>query len=180
MICLPREHDRKIFKKNDFKKLHTQLYSHKFKCYNMFCNICNTLYMLVYNKSSNVIYHMLYSICQNKVFIIQRFFVMLQYLGMSCPSWQWHRTGSRWSPVRTLPVAPLWCDLGFVPNSRGNKAAANLCPMFYNKKNILHSTSQPSSVESRSMYTSNSSWWRLFKFLPPTPTPTPHPPPRAN
>ena len=33
-----------------------------------------------------------------------------------CPSWQswwhWHRTGYRWSPVRTLPVAPLWCDLG--------------------------------------------------------------------
>ena len=48
---------------------------------------------------------------------------------MSCPSWQWHRTGSRWSPVRTLPVAPLWCDLGFVPNSRGNKAAANLRPL---------------------------------------------------
>ena len=47
---------------------------------------------------------------------------------MSCPSWQWHRTGSRWFPVRTLPVAPLWCDLGFVPNSRGNKAAANLRP----------------------------------------------------
>ena len=37
-------------------------------------------------------------------------------------------TGSRWSPVRTLLVAPLWCDLGFVPNSRGNKAAANLRP----------------------------------------------------
>ena len=35
---------------------------------------------------------------------------------------------SCWSPVRTLPVAPLWCDLGFVPNSRGNKAAANLRP----------------------------------------------------
>ena len=48
--------------------------------------------------------------------------------GMSCPGWQWHRTGSRWSPVRTLPVAPLWCDLGFFPNSRGNKAAANLRP----------------------------------------------------
>ena len=45
---------------------------------------------------------------------------------MSCPSW--HRTGSSWSPVRTLPVAPLWCDLGFVPNSSGNKAAANLRP----------------------------------------------------
>ena len=29
------------------------------------------------------------------------------------------------SPVRTLPAAPLWCDLVFVPNSRGNKAAAN-------------------------------------------------------
>ena len=23
-------------------------------------------------------------------------------------------------------VVPLWCDLGFFPNSRGNKAAANL------------------------------------------------------
>ena len=22
------------------------------------------------------------------------------------------RTGNRWSPVRTLPVVPLWCDLG--------------------------------------------------------------------
>ena len=33
------------------------------------------------------------------------------WLGMSCPSWQWHRTGYHWSPVRTLPVAPLWCDL---------------------------------------------------------------------
>ena len=31
--------------------------------------------------------------------------------GMSCPSWQWHRTGNSWSPVRTLQVAPLWCDL---------------------------------------------------------------------
>ena len=29
-----------------------------------------------------------------------------------CPSWQWHRTGNRWFPVRTLQVAPLWCDLG--------------------------------------------------------------------
>ena len=47
---------------------------------------------------------------------------------MSCPSWQWHRTGSSWSPVQTLPVAPLWCDLGFVPNSRGNKAVAYLLP----------------------------------------------------
>ena len=53
----------------------------------------------------------------------------MYYLGMSCPSWQWHRTGSRWSPVRTLPVAPLWCDLGFVQKSRGYKAAANLCPI---------------------------------------------------
>ena len=26
---------------------------------------------------------------------------------------QVYRTGYRWSPVRTLPVAPLWCDLGF-------------------------------------------------------------------
>ena len=34
-------------------------------------------------------------------------------IGISCPSWQWHGTGCRRSPVRTLPVAPLWCDLGF-------------------------------------------------------------------
>ena len=47
---------------------------------------------------------------------------------MSCPSWQWQRTGSRWFPVRTLPVAPFWCDLGFFPNSLGIKAAANLRP----------------------------------------------------
>ena len=50
---------------------------------------------------------------------------------MSCPSWQWHRTGSRRSPVLTLPVAPLWRDLEFFPNSRGNKAAANLSPVTY-------------------------------------------------
>ena len=49
--------------------------------------------------------------------------------GMSCASWQWHKTGSRWFPVRTLMVAPLWCDLGFFPNSRGNKAAVILCPI---------------------------------------------------
>ena len=36
-----------------------------------------------------------------------------------CPSWQWHRAGYRLSPVRTLPMAPLWC-LG------PDKAAANL------------------------------------------------------
>ena len=49
-------------------------------------------------------------------------------VGMSCPSWQWNRTGSCWSPVRTRPVAPLWCDLGFFPTSRGNKGRANLRP----------------------------------------------------
>ena len=57
------------------------------------------------------------------------------HTGMSCPSWQWHRTGSSWFPVRTLPVAPLWCDLGFVPNSRGNKAAANLSPILREQRN---------------------------------------------
>ena len=44
------------------------------------------------------------------------------------PCWQWHRIGSGWSPVWSLPLAPLQCDLGFFPNSRGNKAAANLRP----------------------------------------------------
>ena len=54
------------------------------------------------------------------------------------PSWQWHRTGSQWFPVRTLPVAPLWCDLGFVPNSRGNKAAAYLRPITCFSNAYLH------------------------------------------
>ena len=48
-------------------------------------------------------------------------------IGMSCPSWQWHRAGYSWSPVRTLPVALLWCNLGLrslLLNSRGNKAVA--------------------------------------------------------
>ena len=55
------------------------------------------------------------------------------YLGtcyVTCYIWQWHRNGSSWSPVRTPPVAPLWCDLGFVPNSLGNKAAAILRPIY--------------------------------------------------
>ena len=50
------------------------------------------------------------------------------HIGMCCPSWQWHRTESSWSPVLTLSVAPLWCGLGFLPNSCGNKAAAKLLP----------------------------------------------------
>ena len=29
----------------------------------------------------------------------------------------------------SIYVAPLWCDLGFVQNSRGNKAAAKPRPM---------------------------------------------------
>ena len=37
---------------------------------------------------------------------------VLKVPGTSCPSWQWHKTGYRWSPARTIPVAPLWCDLG--------------------------------------------------------------------
>ena len=52
-------------------------------------------------------------------------------LGMSCPSWQWHRSGSSWSPVLYLPVAPLWCDLGFFPNSRGNKSCCEPPPYTY-------------------------------------------------
>ena len=47
------------------------------------------------------------------------------------PSWQWHRTGSSWSPVWILPVAPLWCVLGFFLKRRGNKAVANLEPPPY-------------------------------------------------
>ena len=31
---------------------------------------------------------------------------------VSYPSWQQHRTGYCWLPFGTLPVAPLWCDLG--------------------------------------------------------------------
>ena len=47
--------------------------------------------------------------------------------------------GGCWFPVQTLPVAPLWYDLGFVPNSRGNRAVANLRPSYFvlNPKNLL-------------------------------------------
>ena len=74
--------------------------------------------------------------------IVSRFLKIHNITGMSCPSWQWHRTGSRWPPVRTLPVAPLWCDLGFVPNSRGNKleAAANLRPNLKDQLNMKFKT----------------------------------------
>ena len=68
-------------------------------------------------------------------------------LGMSCPSWQWHRTGSCWSPVQTLPVAPLWCDLGLVQNSCGNKAVANLSPTHFSKVNCLMTMSCLTSIE---------------------------------
>ena len=54
-------------------------------------------------------------------------FLLSLVQGMCFPSWQWQRTGSSWSPVLTLPYRwrPCqWCDLGFFPNSRGNKAAA--------------------------------------------------------
>ena len=47
-------------------------------------------------------------------------------IGMSCPSWQWHRTGYCWLPVQTLPVAPLWCDLR---NCSPTVVAINLCLM---------------------------------------------------
>ena len=40
----------------------------------------------------------------------------------------------RWSSVRTLPAAPLWCDLGFVPNSRGNKARRTLALLFARRR----------------------------------------------
>ena len=34
----------------------------------------------------------------------------------------------QYNPSVIFPVAPLWCDLGFFPNSRGYKAATNLRP----------------------------------------------------
>ena len=39
-------------------------------------------------------------------------------------------TGSRWSPVRTLPVAPLWCDLGF------KSLSANLATSSFKSLNL--------------------------------------------
>ena len=66
--------------------------------------------------------------------------------GMSCPSWQWHRTGSCWFPVQTLPVALLWCDLGFVPNSGGNKTAENLSPAVQTQWQSLPALSRKGAV----------------------------------
>ena len=71
---------------------------------------------------------------------------------MSCPSWQWHRTGSRWFPVRTLPVAPLWCGLGFVPNSQGNKAAAMVIKLSFYKVISASSCERNSSAHGRTIH----------------------------
>ena len=46
------------------------------------------------------------------LFIIFTSSLLIYYKGMSCPSWQWHRTGYHWLPVQILLVAPFWCDLG--------------------------------------------------------------------
>ena len=74
-------------------------------------------------------YHPFYILVQASTFAFFCTGTDVPRIWMSCPSGQWHRTGSSWSPVWTLPVAPLCCDLGFVQNSCGNKDAANLCPM---------------------------------------------------
>ena len=71
--------------------------------------------------------------------LLQREHTVLYLLGMLL-DWRLFpriRVWSSWSSVWTLPVAPLWCDLGFVPNSRGNKAAANLRPMLCLSWNLL-------------------------------------------
>ena len=72
--------------------------------------------------------------------------VTFMFFGQSCQFWGSHGTDGvkitrdvlsklvmAWNrkPLvssSNLSVAPLWCDLGFVPNSRGNKAAANPRP----------------------------------------------------
>ena len=42
--------------------------------------------------------------------------------GMSCPSWQWHGTGSCWSPVQTsAPGLQTAMAGGGAPVLRGNK-----------------------------------------------------------
>ena len=43
--------------------------------------------------------------------------VVLEIFG-GAPALFKHRTGYRWSPVRTLPVAPLWCDLRRRPTGK--------------------------------------------------------------
>ena len=77
---------------------------------------------------------------------------ILFIIGMSCPSWQWHRTGSCWSPVRTLPVVPLCCDLGFFLNSSGNKAVVNLHPII-----LLHTYTHT--------YTCNVQYTKLAQYM---------------
>ena len=61
--------------------------------------------------------------------------------GMSCPSWQWHRTGSRWSPVRTLPVAPLWYSSRTVVEIKLRRTSALQAPMHYTPRiNLIMTT----------------------------------------
>ena len=66
------------------------------------------------------------------------------------------------SKVRTLPVAPLWCDLGFFTTSRGNKAAANLRP----KGDLLNWASESRVIKQlwNSSQNNNGIW---IKFIQP-------------
>ena len=53
--------------------------------------------------------------------------IFWQSFKITCPSWQRHRTWYSQSLVRTLPVAPLWCDMGCCYRTVVViKAAANL------------------------------------------------------
>ena len=45
---------------------------------------------------------------------------------MSCPSWQWQRTGNQFEPYRWRPCGVTWDSSRTL--SRGNKAAANFRP----------------------------------------------------
>ena len=93
---------------------------------------------------------------------------------MSCPSWQWHRTWSHWFPVPTLPVAPLYSDLGFIQNSCGNKAAVNLCPALDCRQpiNFLAFWGKCRGLETHQRKTKCSAmpppdWHQLQAFYPP-------------
>ena len=100
---------------------------------------------------------------QNRGIVDFREAMILQPAGagkknMSCPSWQWHRIASRWFSDRTLPVAPLWCDLGIVPNSLGNKTAENPRPtvtVTIARCQIFLSDASAETSESKRTYQSN-------------------------
>ena len=81
------------------------------------CNLWNVTVNIVYNIVDNVLdlIEISIAILQSNIFVQFSIFKLHTSIGFV-------------KDCTASISAPLWCELGFVPDSRGNKAAANLRP----------------------------------------------------